>query len=684
MFLLAQVSASAQETESQQPDSELHLTAPISVRATPVQSTLKMRVARRPWLLEKLTRSGPEPSIKMNPPRPPADTRRSDPPSISEQPIDPRQPMLDFGDWVSRGALSPAAIKASKPKARPQPEPKPEPEPKQTPAASANPTAEKKTTKSATPTLMPATDRGDQELKATEETEPSLAEAAETLPAKSDEKTTEAGTLTAPDQTAVPLKPAPLKPVPVKPAPTKAPGAIESLEPAKSLETTESAEPAEPLESSPSLKTAKPLEATEEATTATSKPAAADEKKESVPQRITVRALKSDPLKAPLESETNDATAAKTGPQPKAASGKSEESGSQYVGTEPKPRTDYAGYPMKPMSYTSSVRSMQRSMRSCLQHYFNRPEIANERSNWGMLHQIMVFGVDTRVIVGRKSYSAIAWIAGNNACRGQRLLSDGAQGIEARSGVGLQGHQSQMLAVFALCGVPADYPLYADKEKYNVADVVRAEMATCRRGAELTFTLIALSHYLDTDASWLADDGQRWDFERLIREELSQPIAGAACGGTHRLMGFSHALRKRRAAGLPITGQWKRAELFLEDFERYCYRLQNRDGSMSTDWFEGREDNGDLDRKIQTTGHMVEWLLTITPDSQLQNGRLVSAVRFLLNSMQNERDHEWKIGPKGHALRSLAMYYERVYRSGPAWRTQRTQRTAQSGTQTRR
>ena len=42
--------------------------------------------------------------------------------------------------------------------------------------------------------------------------------------------------------------------------------------------------------------------------------------------------------------------------------------------------------------------------------------------------------------------------------------------------------------------------------------------------------------------------------------------------------------------------------------------------------------------------------------------------------MYNERDHEWKIGPKGHALRSLAMYYERVYQSGPAWQSQHGRR----------
>ena len=166
--------------------------------------------------------------------------------------------------------------------------------------------------------------------------------------------------------------------------------------------------------------------------------------------------------------------------------------------------------------------------------------------------------------------------------------------------------------------------------------MVESEMLACRSGEELTFSLIGLSHYLDTDTIWLNADGETWSFERLIKEELSQPIVGAACGGTHRLMGFAHALRKRRAAGKPITGQWKRAEIFMKDFEKYAYRLQNRDGSMSTDWFEGREDNGDMDRKIQTTGHMVEWLLTITPDAKLQEPRLVNAVRFLANTIYTE------------------------------------------------
>ena len=351
---------------------------------------------------------------------------------------------------------------------------------------------------------------------------------------------------------------------------------------------------------------------------------------------------------------------------------------SQFVSSENPLATkmDYTGRPAEPIKLTNSVSRMRNTIKQGLLYHYLRPEAANERSNWGMLHSIMVYGADTKIRVGSRKHSAIAWIAGNNACRGQRLLTLKDGSIAARSGVGLQGHQAQCLAVFALCDVPLDYPIYASSKKFSVRDLVESEMLGCRSGEELTFSLIGLSHYLDTDTVWLNAAGETWSFERLIKEELSQPIVGAACGGTHRLMGFAHALRKRRAAGKPITGQWKRAEIFMNDFEKYVFRLQNRDGSMSTDWFEGREDNGDVDRKIQTTGHMVEWLLTITPDSKLQEPRLVNAVRFLANSIYSQRGHDWKIGPKGHALRSLAMYYERVYGGATAWQSSSVAKSA--------
>ncbi|WP_436714830.1 hypothetical protein U8335_18430 [Roseiconus lacunae] len=333
---------------------------------------------------------------------------------------------------------------------------------------------------------------------------------------------------------------------------------------------------------------------------------------------------------------------------------------------------DYTGRPAAEITPNRSVANMRVPIERVLRYFYLRPEIASGRSNWGMMHQLIVFGTDTQIRVGNRQYSAIAWIAGNNICRGQRLLTNDADGIKAKNGVGLQGHDSQFLAVLGMCNVPVEYPLYAGKMKYTVDALIKSEQRGCKEDNELTFTLMGLSHYLDTDSKWMSDDGTQWDFERLIAEELDQQIVGAACGGTHRLMGYAHALRKRRAEGKPIDGHWKRAEIYTQDFIDYAYSLQNRDGSMSTNWFEGRADNGDVDRKIQTTGHIVEWLLTVTPDEELQDRRLVAAVNYLLRAMSSDLDHDWSIGPKGHALRSLAMYHQRVFRSGTPWVPQQT------------
>ncbi len=317
---------------------------------------------------------------------------------------------------------------------------------------------------------------------------------------------------------------------------------------------------------------------------------------------------------------------------------------------------------------SASAARLRSAVERTLNHYWSKPEDAAERTHWGMFHNIMVYDKDTQIIVNKKRYNAVAWMAGNNACRNQLLFEEDSRGINVTTGVGVQGHQGQMLAVFGLIDVPASYPLYVGRNKYSVADVIRREMADCQSGNELTFTLIGLSHYIDTDSTWVAADGQDWNFERLIQEELAQPIVGSACGGTHRLMGFAHALRRRRAEGKPITGQWERADRYIDDFVTYTWQLQNRDGSMSTAWFEKVDDNGNMDRKVQTTGHIVEFLLTALPDDQLQSPQMLRSIDFLVTTLYAERGHDWQVGPKGHALRALAMYERRVFGRADPWR----------------
>ena len=141
---------------------------------------------------------------------------------------------------------------------------------------------------------------------------------------------------------------------------------------------------------------------------------------------------------------------------------------------------------------------------------------------------------------------------------------------------------------------------------------------------------------------------------------MAQPIIGAACGGVHRLMGFSFSVRQRQLQGEPINGQYARAAKFVRDYVEYTWQMQNPDGSFSTNWYEGRGNDPKNERKVQTSGHMLEWLMYTISDEEIKNQRVGKAIDFLLSKIYDQRDYKWPIGPRGHATRAVALYQART------------------------
>ena len=167
-------------------------------------------------------------------------------------------------------------------------------------------------------------------------------------------------------------------------------------------------------------------------------------------------------------------------------------------------------------------------------------------------------------------------------------------------------------------------------------------------------------HYLDSDETWTSRSGETWSIPRLIHEELKQPIRGAACGGTHRLMGFSYAINKRILRGKPMTGEFLRAQKFINNYHRYTFSLQNPDGSFSTDWFTRRGANPDVDRRLKTTGHVAEWLAFSMSDEEMRDPRMTKAIDYLATILLGDQSRTWEIGPLGHGLHALAVYDARL------------------------
>jgi hypothetical protein len=337
------------------------------------------------------------------------------------------------------------------------------------------------------------------------------------------------------------------------------------------------------------------------------------------------------------------------------------ESSSEYTPAKPKDA---------PIELTPELEELRDNIRECLAHYYFRPENVATRSPWGSMHAMIAYGVDTELIAGDKRVNAVGYLCFNGTCNGQRLFYLNNNRLQASIGPGVQGHPAQFLAMLAQSRVKTDYPLLVDGKSFTVADLIQHEKDTCRPATELTFKLIAFTHYLKSDETWKSNDGQDWDIPRLIKEELKQTIHGAACGGTHRMTGFSYAVRKRESRGESFEGQWLRAKKFVEDYHEYAFKLQNPDGSFSTDWFVRRADYGDIGRRLQTTGHITEWLAYSLPKQQLVEPEMVKSVDYLTTLLADHPNERWSIGPLGHGLHALAIYDERVFGGTPGKRAQ--------------
>lgn len=309
----------------------------------------------------------------------------------------------------------------------------------------------------------------------------------------------------------------------------------------------------------------------------------------------------------------------------------------------------------------SASDDMQTRINMCLAHYFINKENLTKRSPWAVMHTILPYGVETDIIAGSRQVNAIGWMCYNGVCKSQRVFQSTRSGFRTNVGPGVQGHEGQFLAILAQSGVPRDFPILVGKTRYTVSDLIRYEMVTCQEKSELTFKLIGLSHYLAPRQTWRDEKGRVWNLEKLVREELEQPVVGAACGGTHRLMGLSYALMMRRRYKEPIVNHWAHADAYLKDFIQYAWSLQNPDGSFSTDWLAGRADEPDMERKVQTTGHILEWLIFALPAEDLKDPRVTRSMEFILSQVYKHRDKDWPIGPRGHALRALALYNQRVH-----------------------
>jgi hypothetical protein len=288
---------------------------------------------------------------------------------------------------------------------------------------------------------------------------------------------------------------------------------------------------------------------------------------------------------------------------------------------------------------------------------------------WTVFHGILGLGPGLKLKHPQLGIrvGAVDYICQGGKLRGMRFIPT-EYGLDVETGELFvsQGHQDQFIAEMAQCGIAPDRDFVVEGKHYRFLDFVRHSQmrASVKANQELSWTIVVVGQYLGTDIAWTNGRGERLTFEDLVRYEVSANVEQAACGGTHRLFGLKWVYNLHARNGGAMTGVWEDLMLEQSKYQRIARKYQNPDGSFSTEVFRGPADAGDMQLRMNTTGHVVEWLAYSLPDAELREEWVERAVNRLALMILEIRDQSMESGSLYHAVHGLRIYYDRVFGEG--------------------
>jgi hypothetical protein len=322
-----------------------------------------------------------------------------------------------------------------------------------------------------------------------------------------------------------------------------------------------------------------------------------------------------------------------------------------------------------------ALAALRDQVRRTLAMHRKQPFNTRENSATEIMNYCLAFGCGTEVALegsNGKRVNGITCLCWDYPCAGFDMLGLSQKHIAVRIGYGYQEHPGEFLAMLAMSRVQPDYPVRTGKDVRTVADLIEAEKLGCRSGNDMSLKLIGLSYYVD-EPEWQNDLGETWSIDRILKEEVAQPVIAAPEGGLNRLMGLSYAVARRAKRGQPIDGQFERAQKYTTDFQEFALQLQNSDGSWGPYFLAARSTSPDAASQLRSTGRVLEWLALALPDKRLEDARVIGAVEYVNRLLGSQRYQgsasslsTREIASVGHALHALNMYDERVFKPADA------------------
>jgi hypothetical protein len=296
-----------------------------------------------------------------------------------------------------------------------------------------------------------------------------------------------------------------------------------------------------------------------------------------------------------------------------------------------------------------------------------RRDLLTTHGFWTVFHGILGLGPSVTLLdpaTGAR-VKALDYVADGKRVRGLRFVpTQFGLDVETRPGTFIsQGHQDQFVAEMVQWDVPLDRKFRVAGRDYTFGDFVKHSKARASVTAnqELEWALLILAEHEGTDAVWTNGAGEQVRLEDLVRRELGRPLNTASCGGTHRLFGLTWAYHLHLQRGGKKEGVWEAVAEGIEEGKKRARRLQNSDGSFSTEWFRGRGNARDPGLRLNTTGHIFEWLALALTDTELHEPWVQEAANALSLMILEAQTGPVEGGSLYHAVHGLLIYSRRMF-----------------------
>lgn len=314
------------------------------------------------------------------------------------------------------------------------------------------------------------------------------------------------------------------------------------------------------------------------------------------------------------------------------------------------------------------------------------------------MHGLLALRQEYQLRVGDKTVNAIEYISQQNPLYVASLpdpqLPPGSPRVDVREywfqstayggraqpyvvSFAFEGHTNQFLAILSMADLPLTHTfVVSDPQRpgmtktITMADMVRHAQMNMHLGNpnEMAWTLWFLTNYLEPDASWIDKDGKPWSMEQLVTTQTNAPLFSgnrllAPCGGTHGMFALACACNSYQQKHGKLNGAWLAARQKLDDYAAAAQRMQNQDGSFSTEFFRTTGWSAAMGPRFKSSGHMLEWLMMALPPERLnepwvRNGIKSVAEDLIRNGYVGLATSD--TGAMYHAVHALVLYRNRV------------------------